>query len=400
MSLADKIRERLSPATAFSLRYYRAQLKAFRDQAPADKKHFANDHRPHVAVFEDLLPRPDRDAGSARMMFILQALTSWAHPVFFTTANVTWPEYEELLWREGIETASALNYKQFFRERDFKAVILSRPWVASALLDRIRKEAPKVKIVFDMIDVHFIRTAREAKLTGDPRFARESEKMRRMEIAVARGVDFLWFASPVDQQIMQQEAPGIPSVIIPTIHSMHERDLPFSQREHLLFVGQFNHRPNVDSVHFLAREVMPLLRQEIPGLELIVVGSNAPAEFNRYQSSGVKVLGYVPSLDQLMASSRVFVAPIRFGAGVNGKIGESLSYGLPVVTTTLGARGWGFESDRQVLVADDPVEYAQQVLRLYRDEVLWRDLSAAGYLHIREHNTPEVVGRIVNESID
>ena len=359
--IAGKLRNSLSPAALFSLRYQRAQIarraskltgRSFTSQAADGNLRYIRNgavsagQRPpiQVAVCEDLIPTPDRDAGSARMMFILRALSEWSHPVFVTTGKSRWPEYEKLLWREGIETASAFDYKQLVAERKFRAVILSRPWVAGALLRRIRRVDPQVMIVYDMLDVHHIRSAREFALTGDARFARESENLRQLETQNARAADLIWCGSPVDQEIMSGIAPGIPSVVVPTIHQLHSRGMAFGERAQLLFVGNFSHRPNADAVRFLAHEVMPLIRQSLPEVELLVVGVNAPADFAGYANQGIRLLGFVPDLDPLMSGCRVFVAPIRFGSGVNGKIGEALSYGLPVVTTTVGAEGWRFAS--------------------------------------------------------
>jgi glycosyltransferase involved in cell wall biosynthesis len=198
---------------------------------------------------------------------------------------------------------------------------------------------------------------------------------------------------------MARAAPGVPSVVVPTLHALHGRGLPFDGREHLLFVGNFNHRPNTDAVHFLAREVLPLVRRSRAGVELLVVGDNAPPEFTAYAAGGVRLLGYVPDLDPVMSGCRVFVAPIRFGSGVNGKIGEALSYGLPVVTTTIGAEGWGFNGGEQVLIADAPGDFAESILRLYDDAALWQRLSDGGFRHIAENYTPEVVGRVINDSL-
>src|SRR6185295_10590291 len=136
-----------------------------------------------------------------------------------------------------------------------------------------------------------------------------------------------------------------------------------------------------------------------PRIELLVVGDNAPPEFAEYASSGVRVLGYVPDLEPIIAGCRVFVAPIRFGSGVNGKIGEALSYGLPVVTNTIGAEGWGFTNGRQVLIADPPEDFAAAVVRLYGNADLWQKLSDNGYRHIAEYYTPEVIGPVINESV-
>ena len=352
-----------------------------------------------VAVFDDLIPMPDRDAGSARMMFILRALSEWSHPVFITTGKRLWPEYEKFLWREGIETASALDFKRLLSSRNFRVVILSRPMVAGALLGPVRRAAPKLKIIYDMLDVHHLRAEREAALTGEARAAREAKMLRRLETRLARGADLLWCGSPPDQEIMARLAPGVPSVVVPTVHALHGRGRRFTQREHLLFVGNFSHRPNEDAVHFMAREVLPLIRKSLSGIELLVVGVNAPLEFAEYASSGVRLLGYVPDLDPIMSGCRIFVAPIRFGSGVNGKIGEALSYGLPVVTTTVGAEGWGFTDGEQVLIADTPSDFAGAVLHLYGNAGLWQRLADGGYGHIAENYTPEVVGKVINDSV-
>ncbi|HEY9284229.1 MAG TPA: glycosyltransferase family 4 protein, partial [Pyrinomonadaceae bacterium] len=225
------------------------------------------------------------------------------------------------------------------------------------------------------------------------------DRLRRLETRLARAADLVWCGSTPDREIMARLAPGVPSVVIPTVHELHGRGLPFAAREHLLFVGNFSHRPNVDAVHFLAREVLPLVRRSLAGVELLVVGDNAPPEFAAYAAVGVRLLGYVPSLDPVMAGCRVFVAPIRFGSGVNGKIGEALSYGLPAVTTTVGAEGWGFTPGEQALIADAPGDFAAAVLRLYEDAGLWQRLSDGGYRHIAENNTPEVIGRVINDSL-
>lgn len=352
-----------------------------------------------VAVFDDRVPTPDRDAGSARMLYILRTLSEWCHPVFITTSKRVWPEYEKLLWKEGVETASAIDFRRLLKRRHFKAAVISRPEVAEALLKSIRRADPRVRVVFDMVDAHFIRLAREAEVTGDAGAARESERSRRVESRLARACDILWCASPADQEVMAREAPGVPSFFVPTIHEAHGRGLPFREREHLLFVGNFRHRPNADAVHFLFREILPLVRQELPRAELLIVGDNAPPEFAAYASEGGRLLGYVPEIAPLFWRARVFVAPMRFGAGVKGKIGESLSYGLPVVTTTIGAEGMSLRDGEEALIADSPRDFAAAVLRAYREEELWQRLSDKGRAHVGRHFSPQAVGKVINESV-
>jgi GT2 family glycosyltransferase len=352
-----------------------------------------------VAVFDDRVPTPDRDAGSARMLFILRALREWCHPVLVTASKQVWPEYEKLLWKEGVETASALDFRRLLKQRRFRAAIISRPAVAEALLKPIRRADPRVRVVFDMVDAHFIRYAREAELTGDPQTAREAAAFRKTETRLARASDIIWCNSSADREVMEREAPGVPSFVVPTIHESHRRGLPFDAREHLLFVGNFRHRPNTDAVRFFVREVLPLVRRELPRTELLLVGDNAPPEFDAYSQEGVRLLGYVPDIEPVFARARVFVAPIRFGAGVKGKIGEALAYGLPVVTTTIGAEGMSLRDGAEALIADAPADFAAAVVRAYRDEALWQTLSDNGHAHVGRHFSPEAVGKTVNDSV-
>jgi GT2 family glycosyltransferase/glycosyltransferase involved in cell wall biosynthesis len=352
-----------------------------------------------VAVFDDRIPTPDRDAGSLRMLYILRALSEWCHPVLITASKQVWPQYEKLLWKEGVETASALDFRRLLKSRNFHAAILSRPSVAEALLRGVRRAAPRAKIIFDMVDVHSLRLRREHELTGSTAAARDAEEYRRIETRLARASDLVWCASAPDAEVMSRMVPGVPTVVVPTIHRSHERGWPFARREHLLFVGNFSHRPNTDAVHFFAREVFPLVKLSLPGVELLLVGDNAPPEFAAYGREGVRLLGYLPDIDPVFARSRVFVAPIRFGAGINGKIGESLAYGLPVVTTSLGAAGISLRDGQEALIADSAAEFADATLRLYRDGELWQNLSDNGYAHVARHFSPRVVGQTVNDSI-
>jgi len=373
-----------------------------RERHPPDARLAARaaDRRPgpYIFVFDDHVPAPDRDAGSARMAFILRSLAEWARPVFVSLSRQTRSAYERLLWKDGVETASAVDFRRLLREREFYAAVLSRPSVAEALLKPIRRADPRVKIIYDMVDAHFVRLGRESELTGDAGVAREAERYRRVEAELARAADLVWYASAADREAVEQLAPGARGAVVPTIHRPRPPGLPFAEREGLLFVGNFRHRPNADAVRFFVEEIFPLVRGEIPGARLLLVGDNAPPDIEAYASADVRLLGYVPDLDPLMEGARVFVAPVRFGAGINGKIGESLAYGLPVVTTSTGARGMNFTGE-EALVADAAGDFAAAVARLYRDAALWHTLSESGRLHVERNFSPAAVRPVINDSI-
>ena len=354
---------------------------------------------PHVIVFDERLPTPDRDAGSARMLLILRSLAQWSRPVFVPLSRPHGIEYERLLWKEGIETAPLIEYPRLLKTREFHAAILSRPLVAEAILGEVRRAAPQTRIVFDMVDACFVRLAREYHVTADARLLAESARYREIETRLARACDLVWCASPDDRQAVAREAPAARIEVVPTIHPLHARVTKFDEREHLLFIGNFAHRPNADAMLYFVRDILPLVRRALPAVKLNIVGDNAPPEVAASASSDVRVLGYVPDAAPLFQNSRLMVVPLRYGAGMKGKIGESLSYGLPVVTTSIGAEGIGLTNGVEALIADEPEAFAAAVVRAYEERDLWERLAERGYRHIEKHFTPEVAAQIINTSI-
>jgi GT2 family glycosyltransferase len=354
---------------------------------------------PAVIVFDDHLPAPDRDAGSGRMAFILSSLSKWTRPLFVSTGNRREARYERLLWREGVETAGAVDYPRLLRQRDFAAAVVSRPDVAEAVIPLVRRLAPRARVVFDMVDVHFIRMEREARVTNDERIAAEARRYRELETRLARESDLVWCNSTEDARVMRREAPGVRVEVIPTIHRLRGRGKTFDERRDLLFLGNLAHPPNYDAVLFFLRDILPALRARLPGVRLALVGDNVPPEIAAYASEEVRVLGYVPDIEPVFAASRVMVAPLRFGAGVKGKIGESLAHGLPVVTTSIGAEGMGLTDGAHALIADEPSAFAEATMRVYTDRALWQRLSDASYAHVTGNFTPEAVEHVVADSL-
>ncbi|HEX8130079.1 MAG TPA: glycosyltransferase, partial [Pyrinomonadaceae bacterium] len=374
-----------------------------RENLPEDKSHTyeaSNRKRaPLVFVFDERIPTPDRDAGSARMMFILKSLARTCRPVFVPLNRPHGIEYERLLWKEGIETANIVEYGRLLQERKFQAAILSRPLVADGLINSLRQIKPSLKIIFDMVDTYFIRLEREHRVTQDERAAEEARRYREIELRLARACNLVWCASPEDRKAVAHEAPEVRIEVVPTIHPLHPRGKNFVEREHLLFLGNLAHRPNADAVHHFMRDIFPVVKRALPGVKLYIVGDNVTPEIAAYASADAEVLGYVPDIEPLFRNCRVMVVPLRYGAGIKGKLGESLSYGLPVVTTSTGAEGFGLTDGVEALIADEPGEFAAAVVRAYREEDLWERLAEHGYRHIEKYFTPEVVAEVINSSV-
>ncbi|HZG52849.1 MAG TPA: glycosyltransferase, partial [Pyrinomonadaceae bacterium] len=371
---------------------------------PARLEEASNRKRaPLVIVFDERIPTPDRDAGSARMLFILKSLARSCRPVFVPLNRPHGIEYERLLWKEGIETANIVEYNRLLRERKFHAAVLSRPLVADGLINSLRGIDPSLKIVFDMVDTYFIRLERERLITGDESTAAEARRYREIELRLARASNLVWCASSEDKQTVARELPEARIEVIPTIHPLHGRGKNFAAREHLLFLGNLAHRPNADAVHHFMRDIFPHVKGALPGVKLYVVGDNVTPEIAAYAAAAgaadVEVLGYVPDVEPLFRNCRLMVVPLRYGAGIKGKLGESLSYGLPVVTTSTGAEGFGLTGGVEALIADDPREFAAAVVRAYEREDLWERLAEHGHRHVEKYFTPEVIAEVVDASM-
>jgi glycosyltransferase involved in cell wall biosynthesis len=342
-------------------------------------------------VFDYAVPMPNKDSGSYRMFMILTILAQLGRPVFVPAHLLPQAEDESLLGKQGVEVVRRQDYDKLMKQDDFQVAILSRAAVADDVFASIRKLNPRIKIIFDTVDVHFLRLEREYKLTGDIRFAEEAALLRKLETSLAAKSNQVWCVTPNDKEVLNKEVAAAKVKIVPNIHPLQERGRPFSERAGLLFIGNFNHRPNKDALRFYINEIQPYLLKLLSEVRLFVIGSNMSSEILAYSSESVVILGYVDDVAPLFHKSRLSIAPLRYGSGMKGKIGQSLAYGLPVVTTTIGAEGMQLRHGHEAMLADDPKEFAEAIAQAYCERALWQRLSDEGYMFIRKSFTPEKV---------
>jgi O-antigen biosynthesis protein len=380
-------------------------------RATLDREHLPKDLRkltaasdrnrdwPRVLVFDERVPSPDKDAGSLRMLMILKTLAAWSHVIFVPFNRPQGIEYERALWQAGIETADATHYRSLLKNENTLAAIVSRPSMGSVFIKRIRRLNPGVRVVFDMVDTHFVRFQREYEISGERAALKEAKRYRKLETKLAQESDLVWCASPEDKSVMQREAPDSKIEVVPTIHELRDSGKAFEERQGLLFIGNLAHRPNEDAVLFFMREVYPLVRQSLGNVRLDIIGDNPSPAIAAHNSDEVRILGYVPDVEPYLSSARVFIAPLRFGAGIKGKVGEAMAHGIPVVTSSIGAEGFGLTPGLDVMIGDDPTSFATAIFELYSQKDLWQRVALNSRLRIEQHFTPEVVAATINESI-
>jgi glycosyltransferase involved in cell wall biosynthesis len=282
--------------------------------------------------------------------------------------------------------------------------ILSRPHTASRWLDLVREFAPSATVAYDTVDLHWLREARRSTLgsSGDllemnngrlGSIAPKAEALRHLELAMIRATDATIVVSNCEREQVERDVPGSRVIVVPTIHDVEPYVQPPEDRSGILFVGGFEHHPNIDAAVRLVKEVMPAVWRDLGDVEVTIVGSKPPAEVQALASSLVDVTGWVEDLQPLLDKARLMVAPLRFGAGLKGKITQALAVGLPVVTTPVGAEGIERHDDDALLVAEDASQLAAHTVRAYRDDELWRRLSRAGQAFIAERCSPELVSK-------
>jgi glycosyltransferase involved in cell wall biosynthesis len=277
----------------------------------------------------------------------------------------------------------------------YQFALLSRPFVAERYFASVRAYAPFAQVMYDCVDLHWVRLRRAAELTGDGAVAKDAESYYEVEKFDMRSADLVLAVTEAERQQIRAEWPEIPVAVLPNIHRTQPLPRPWAARRGLVFIGGYEHPPNVDAVNWFVKEVLPLIVRELPDVQFQMLGSKPPESLRELVSEHVKLVGYVPDPDPYFEEARVFVAPLRYGAGMKGKIGQAMSLGLPLVTTSIGAEGMFLQDGVHALIADGAEEFARAVIRLYRDEALWVELRRHGVAHIERHFSEAAVARLL-----
>ncbi len=356
-----------------------------------------------VLIIDESVPRPDRDSASLRQFNLIRMLLAGgAHVVFLPTRGEHGGAATQALQVLGVEVWHApwlQGVGSWLRTHGprFQVAMLVRHHVATECLPLLRRHAPQARTVFDTVDLHYLRERRGAELSGDPRLARGAERTRASELAVMAATDVTLLVSAAEKQQLAVDAPSVRVELLSNLHEVAGRGLDWAQRQGLVFVGGFNHPPNLDAMQWFIGEVFPLIRQRLPGIRFHCIGADVPDSLRALAATqpGVQVHGYVPDVVPWMAGGRVAVAPLRFGAGVKGKINLSMAHGQPVVATHCAAEGMHLHDGEDVLVADDARAFADAVVRLHDDEALWRRLSGNGLDNIARHFSMDAAREVV-----
>jgi len=343
----------------------------------AEQVFYARDrsrHKRTVLFIDHYVPHYDKDAGSRSTLQYVQLMLDMGYRVQFMGANF-FPHkpYTTMLQQMGVEVLvgeyMARNLDKWLRENAsyIDNIYLHRPHVAEQFLDSLERMNPRPKIVFFGHDLHYLRVQREFALKGDEELKKASEQWQSREFAVFDRVDTVYYPSEVEVEQITQVRQGLDVKSIP-LYALPPREAPEylpQEREGILFVGGFNHPPNVDAVSWFVAQVMPLVATQNPSVVLHIVGSNPTDAVTELQQHNVKVYGYLSDdeLDTLYRRVKLAVVPLRYGAGVKGKVLEAIQQKVPLLTTAVGAEGIP-EANQVMEICESPQEFADKVLAI------------------------------------
>ena len=340
--------------------------------------------RKNILIIDHHLPMPDRDSGSLRMFQILKLLHELGHRVTFIPDNLAdIPPYTAALQKRGIKVVRHPYVKKvrdylIAHGSEFDVVVLSRCQFARKHIADVRLYAPQSRIIFDTVDLHFLREESEARLTSDPETRRKAQETKQWEYDLINQSDETWVVSSAEQRLLQKELPDKSFQLVSNIVDVPGSNTPFALRRDWLFIGGFQHPPNIDAVLFFLKEIYPLINEHLGDAKFYIIGDKVPPEIMTLSKEKIIIAGLQRDVRPFFDSVKLSVAPLRFGAGVKGKINQSMAFGVPVVATSLAAEGTDLNDREEILVADQPEDFARAVIELYESEQLWNRISENG----------------------
>ena len=370
---------------------WRGRFEGHRRNADAPFFEKEREVRKRILFVDAVTPTPDQDAGSVQTVLGLRCAQQAGYKACFVPED-NWlfePFYTPRLQSQGVECAYApfeVGFENYIRRYGwlFDAVVVYRIHVMDKCLPLVREHAPGALVLFHLADLHYLRLQRQAELESDADLAQMAEALKEKELETIRRSDCTITHSTVEAEILASTVPDAPVTVWPLMMEAVGTRAGYDVRSDLCFLGGYRHPPNVDAVLWFVREVLPIIHIVRPELRFVIAGANPTPEVLELACERVIVTGMVADLAEVFDRARVFVCPLRIGAGAKGKIMSALAHGLPIVSTPTGIEGAGLLEGEHVLVAEKPQALAEAVLRLYDDPTLWGRLSEAGLRLIQE----------------
>lgn len=342
-----------------------------------------------VLVVDTSVPRPDRDAGSLCIYNLMMLFRGLGYqPSFYADdGNSGKTAYTQLCEGAGIEMLSAPFTRSLRRHlihygHQYDLVVLSRPNLCHERLSIVRRYCTKARIIYYPHDLHYRRFEREAAVKRQKSMLKRAEQFRQIELSNSQQADITVVLSKDEQNELRRLLPDSRIHLLPLIirDSEPQINLPCHKPKpsNIIFIGNFQHSPNEDALLWFVKDCLPLVLESYPSAVLHVVGGNPTPSVRDLNCPSIKLNGYIEDLDGFLKSMHVSIVPLRYGAGVKGKLATAMRAAIPVVSTTIGVEGIPARDREHLLVADSANEMASAIIQLLMNCKLRDQLGEAG----------------------
>jgi len=355
-------------------------------------------------VIDAVAPLAGRDGGSQAVLSHMRALQTLGYGLSFAS-----PAEIAALARAGLEAAGiSVCATPFYSSVEdvlrcqagcFDVVYLHRVAIATNYLALARQYCPKARIIYSVADLHHVRLARQSEIEERPELLAVSRRVRMQELTAAWSADAVITHSVDEAALLRQAVPAANVHVVPWEVPRRTGSVPFARRAGLAFIGSYDHAPNLDAAGFLAEVLMPLIWRDHPEIECLLVGSGMPARMRGLARPGLVAQGEVSDLAEVFDRVRLTVAPLRFGAGLKGKVLESLGAGVPCVMSRVAAEGMVLPAALSALVADGADALAVRIATLHGSAAQHQAAAAAGVRLIAEGFTANRVAEALSAAI-
>ena len=360
--------------------------------------------KPVLLMVDHYTPQFDKDAGSRTVYAYIKLFLAKGFNVKFIGDNFYMdPVYTTAIEQLGVEVLYGYYYSQHWQDwikdngQYIKYVFLNRPHISVKYIDFVRQNT-NAKIMYYGHDLHFLREYREYELTGNEEKLKSSEEWKTKELDLINKADVVYYPSQVEIDEVKKISPkaDAKAIVAYMYDDVGERVYDYNARKDIMFIGGFGHPPNEDGIMWFLKEVFPKVQKAIPDINFYIMGSNPTDNVKAMASEHVKILGFVTDeeLAERYNSCRISVVPLRVGAGIKGKVIEAMKFGIPVVTTTIGAEGI-LGSENILCVEDNPNKMAKRLIALYNNKRELKSKSSMSYKYIMKNYSYEGAWKVI-----
>jgi len=354
-------------------------------------------------------PEPKSSAAGGRMMQLIEIFKELDYRIVFASASQE-GEFSFPLQDIDVEKENILlnddSFDDFVSKLSPDIVLFDRFMIEEQFAWRVSKYCPNAVKILDTEDLHSLRLARQ-KASKEKREFDTSDlfsDIAKREIASILRCDISLIVSEFEINLLEEQFKIDESLLcyLPIFAEKEFNQITFENRKDFVFIGNFLHEPNWNSVLCLKETIWPLIHKQLPDVNLKIYGAYPSQKVLQlhHPKTNFLIEGRAEDASEVIFEARIMLAPLRFGAGIKGKLLEAMQYGTPSITTSIGAESMHDELPWNGFIEDNPQEFANKAVQLYTDETLWNSCQENGFEILKSKFSKDLYSAKFSEKIN